>query len=180
MKNTRTNTNPHIIEWHLEKNGNFPNSDLPVLIYKDVFKLPRGKDNASEIIQAIFLRNGWSNTWRNGIYDFHHYHSNAHEALGISSGSANVILGGPNGKRLTVEKGDLLILPAGTGHKCTKHSADFVCIGAYPQGKNYDINHGTAEELKKALPRIEDLSLPKQDPVFGLEGFLKSYWKKLS
>ncbi len=177
MNNKRAITDPHILDIHLEQNKNFPNNRLPVLIYKAVFHLPKQKNRACDIIQAIFLRNGWGNTWRNGIYDFHHYHGNTHECLGIAAGTANVILGGPNGKRTTLQQGDLLILPAGTGHKCSKASPDFMCVGGYPQSKNYDINHGTAEELEKAFPIIQKLPVPEKDPVFGNEGFLKSYWK---
>ncbi len=177
MNNTRTNTNPHIIPLFLKRNKYFPNNKLPVLIYKAVFDIPRQKNKAGDIVQAIFLRNDWGNTWRNGIYDFHHYHSNAHESLGIASGTATVILGGPNGKRVQLERGDLMILPAGTGHKCSACSADFMCIGGYPRAENYDINRGTEEEYKRSVARIDKLSLPKADPVFGKEGFLKAWWK---
>ncbi len=178
MANTRTNTNPHIIPVYLERNKYFPNNKLPVLIYKAVFELPRQKNKSCNLIQSIFLRQGWGNTWRNGIYDFHHYHSNAHESLGIAYGSCTVIIGGPNGKRLKLKAGDLIILPAGTGHKCTSSSEDFMCVGGYPEAKDYDINHGTEAEYKPAIIRIKKLPLPKNDPVFGKEGFLKSWWKK--
>jgi uncharacterized protein YjlB len=174
---TRTNTNPHIVSFQLDRNGNFPNSALPVLVYQGAFELPKQKNKAAEIIQAVFNRNGWRNSWRNGIYDFHHYHSITHECLAVSMGSATVILGGPNGKRIKIKAGDVLILPAGVAHKCSSYSKDFLCVGAYPQGKDYDTNRGTADELERALKNIEKLSLPAKDPVFGTQGFLKTYWK---
>ena len=171
------NTNPHI--WHrkIKRHTRFPNSRLPVLIYEGALQLPRQKNKAAGMAQRIFLRNGWSNSWRNGIYDFHHYHSNTHECMAIASGNAVVVLGGPRGIKRKLKAGDVLILPAGTGHRCISCSEDFVCVGAYPQGIDYDINYGTAAELKQAAKKIKAVSLPRKDPVFGKEGFLKGYWK---
>ena len=173
----RINTNPHILHFTLKRNKNFPNSNLPVLIYKKGIKLPLQKNRAAVIAQEIFARNSWSNSWRNGIYDFHHYHSVTHECMAICMGTVTLILGGPNGKRVKLEQGDVIVLPAGVGHKRTAASANFLCVGCYPQGKDYDTNYGTAEELKKAVPAIKKLSLPQKDPVLGKQGFLKMYWK---
>ncbi|MBA3681907.1 MAG: hypothetical protein H0W73_12215 [Bacteroidetes bacterium] len=173
----RANTNPHIINFVLKRNGNFPNNKLPVLIYRNAISLPAQKNKAANTTQQLFLRNGWSNSWRNGIYDFHHYHSNTHECMAICNGFANIILGGPNGKRIKIKQGDVIILPAGVGHKCTTKSEDFLVVGAYPQGKDYDTNTGTTEEYKNAIKLIRKIPIPKNDPVFGNQGFLKSYWK---
>src|ERR1043165_5266279 len=136
----RVNTNPHVAHFIFKRNKFFPNSRHPVLVYKGALYLPKQKNKASEIIQKIFARNGWSNSWRNGIYDFHHYHSITHECMAVSMGRATVILGGPNGRRVKVQAGDVIILPAGVAHKCSAHSKDFLCVGAYPQGKDYDTN----------------------------------------
>lgn len=173
----RANKNPHISSFVLKRNKNFPNSKLPVLIYKKAIELPKQKNKAVNVAQKLFIHNGWSNSWRNGIYDFHHYHSNTHECMAICMGSANVILGGPNGKRIKLVQGDLIILPAGIGHKCTAQSSDFLCVGAYPEGRDYDTNRGTVEEYKKAVTQIKTIPIPKHDPLFGDQGFLNSYWK---
>jgi len=63
------------------------NPDLPVLTYRQAI-VTEG-DRAAEF-EAAFKRNGWQGTWRNGIYDYHHYHSGAHEALGIARGHGEV------------------------------------------------------------------------------------------
>jgi uncharacterized protein YjlB len=170
-------TNPHIEELRCKRNKNFPNSKLPVLIYRGALVLPKSKNRSSKIVQNIFLRNGWSNSWHDGIYDFHHYHSKTHECMAIVKGNASVIFGGPGGIKKKLSSGDLIILPAGVGHKCQKHDEDFCCVGAYPQGKDYDIIHGEPAEYDKARKRIKNLSIPRKDPLFGKEGFLKSYWK---
>ena len=172
----RINTNPHIVEINLKRNKNFPNSPLPVVIYKEAIDLPKQKNKAALIVEKIFAKNGWSNSWKNGIYDFHHFHSNTHECMAVCSGKAIVMLGGPSGKKTELKTGDVLILPAGTGHKCIKHSPDFVCVGSYPQGKDFDLLRGTSAELKEAMKRIKNVSIPKKDPVFGKTGFFKSFW----
>ena len=63
----RINTNPHILDIRLKRNKNFPNSTLPVIIYKNAFDLPHQKNKSALIVEKIFARNGWSNSWKNGI-----------------------------------------------------------------------------------------------------------------
>jgi uncharacterized protein YjlB len=173
----RINTNPHILHFILKRNKYFPNSKLPILIYSKALNLPEEDVEIIPTVQKIFSRNGWSNSWSNGIYDFHHYHSNTHECMAICEGDAEIILGGPKGKKIKISSGDVIILPAGVGHKCLKSSKDFKCVGAYPQGKDYDLNLGKSKEFEKALYNIKNLGNPSKDPVFGKLGFLKTYWK---
>jgi uncharacterized protein YjlB len=114
---------------HLPDQGGIPNSRLPVLVYHDV----DAARDASEC-EELFARNGWLGAWVDGIYSFHHFHSTTHEVLGIVAGSASVILGGPSGRRFDVERGDVLVLPAGTGHCNAGSSSDLLVVGAYPNG----------------------------------------------
>jgi uncharacterized protein YjlB len=177
MDKKRINTNIHPTHLFLKRNGHFPNNTLPVVVYQESLRLPKQKNKSAEIAQQVFIRNGWSNSWRNGIYDFHHYHSNTHECMAVCMGTATVMLGGPGGRKIKLKAGDVLLLPAGVAHKCHTFSSDFLCVGAYPNAKDYDMNFGTAAELKSALKKIRLVPKPVKDPVYGKEGFLKMYWK---
>ena len=154
--------------------GEIPNNPmLPVLFYKAAVTSP---DKAT-YFENTFQMNGWGGTWRNVIFDYHHFHPNAHEALGIASGRARIQLGGRNGRVFEVEEGDMLILPAGTGHINLDSSGDFVVVGAYPAGQeNYDICK-SLEESPEAPERIEKVALPKSDPLFGEDGPLTTLWQ---
>ena len=152
----------------------FPNSAiLPVVIHRQAFA--SSPDLADEM-ERRFHANGWGNSWRNGLYRFHHYHSQAHEALGVYSGWVEVQLGGETGPVLRLEAGDALILPAGMAHRQNAASADFKILGAYPPGQFPDMNMGTPAELAAAFPTIAALPRPATDPVTGKAGGLMERW----
>jgi len=154
-----------------EPEGNFPNNQhLPFLCYKS----PSAETYDS--IDSIFQQNHWVNSWKNGIFGYHHYHSTAHEVLVILSGTATVQLGGPGGETFDVSAGDILIIPAGVAHKNIDSSSDFSCIGAYPDGQKYDMNYGKPGERPGTDQNISRVPLPKYDPIFGENGPVNEHW----
>ncbi len=159
-----------------EQNGNFPNnSELPVLLYRNIFEFESG--DPAKFIEDVLGANNWGSGWRNGIYNFHHYHSTAHEALGVYSGWAEVQLGGEGSDIVRIEKGDLVVLPAGTAHKRIDSGDGFAVVGVYPDGQNWDMNYGKAKEVQAAKENIPGVALPSKDPVFGENGKIFQHWK---
>jgi uncharacterized protein YjlB len=165
-----------IQEHFLRESSVIPNSRLPLLIYSGAIDLS-GSDPASHV-ETVFERNGWSGTWRNGVYSYHHYHSTAHEVLGCYSGSAKVQFGGENGVVAEIAAGDVVIIPAGVAHMNLGSSRDFAVVGAYPDGREPDMNYGEEGERSKANQNIDRIPLPKSDPVFGENGPLLKHWSK--
>ncbi len=158
---------------HLSANGWMPNNAaLPVLWYHGA--LPTGGADPAAHFEAVFTRNGWPPQWRNGVYTFHHYHSTAHEVLGFVAGSAHLVLGGEGGREVTVRAGDVLLLPAGTGHCELSKSDDFLTIGAYPPGQHWDICHAAPDA--EATARMRGLPFSHSDPVQGADGPLARHW----
>jgi uncharacterized protein YjlB len=156
---------------HLDDAGGIPNSGLPVLVYHDVEAAQAHGD-----CEELFAANGWLGAWLDGIYSFHHFHSTAHEVLGIVGGQAEVILGGPSGRSFEVGRGDVLVLPAGTGHCNAGSSGDLLVVGAYPNGMRWDLRRGDPAEREDALANIEAVPLPDTDPVQGAGGALTEAW----
>ncbi len=154
--------------------GTYPNSDLPLVLLKQAIQ-PR-VDIDPGIIERIFHENNWVNSWRNGLYPYHHYHSTAHETLGIYSGWVKAQLGGPDGKIFTVEAGDVIIIPAGVAHKNIEQSQDFKVVGAYPIGQIPDMKYGKPGERPKVDQNIQNVGLPRNDPVYGKTGPLLELW----
>jgi uncharacterized protein YjlB len=157
-------------------NGIFPGSKLPVLLYKGILKIPVLFPGIH--VKNIFERNNWTNSWDSGIFTYHHYHSTTHEVLGIYSGSATVQLGGDEGPKLLLEKGDVLVIPAGVAHKNLDDERAIGVIGAYPNGKDYDMNYGKPAERPKADQHIAELPIPDTDPLEGATGQLPKIWKR--
>jgi uncharacterized protein YjlB len=157
--------------------GRTPNHPRwPVVIYWTAVQLPRSLDPAA-VMEDLFDSNGWGDSWRNGIYDYLHYHSRIHEVLGIARGSAKVRLGGDRGRTLKLRAGDVAILPAGTGHQCLAASKDFLVVGAYPPSGSYDECRPDADEHDRAVKSIRKVARPRRDPVFGAKGPLLKAWK---
>ena len=156
--------------------GLVPNSKLPFLVYKRAVDV--GNDHPEKTIEDLFGANGWGAMWRNGVYDYLHYHSTVHEALGVARGHARVQFGGDHGKALDIAAGDVAILPAGTGHQLISASEDFCVVGAYPPGPRMQITRPTPENHAKALKTIPQVKLPKTDPVRGDDGPLVKLWKR--
>lgn len=152
--------------------GAIPNSELPVLLYRGV---PEVVDGAAAC-EALFARSGWGAMWRDGIYPFHHFHSTAHEALGIAAGHVMVGLGGPQGESIELAAGDVAILPAGTGHRNEGDSGDLLVIGAYPRGQSWDLRRGDPAEHDVVVANIAAVPLPDSDPVHGNDGPLVALW----
>jgi uncharacterized protein YjlB len=156
--------------------GVIPNNPkLPFIHYLGVVALPDRGDPAA-VFEGLFERNGWGNSWRNGIYDYVHYHSGTHEVLGIARGHARVRFGGNSGKVVDLREGDVVILPAGTGHQSLDASKDLLVIGAYPPNGKYDECRGSRQEHERALESIPKVHLPAKDPVYGADGPLIDAW----
>jgi uncharacterized protein YjlB len=153
--------------------GHIPNNRLPLLLYRDV--LPTGI--TADDLQNEFAKNRWTNSWDNGIYSFHHYHSTSHEVLGIYKGNAQLQLGGEKGKKISVKAGDVIVIPAGVGHKNLGSSDDFGVVGAYPDGRTWDVLKGEPGERPSADKNIAALAIPDFDPLLGKSDGLRKMWQ---
>ncbi len=164
-----------VVSHLLAPSGPIPNHPRwPLLIYPGAVEIS-GPDPAAAF-EALFDGNRWPAAWRNGVYPFHHFHSNAHEALGVYSGEVTVQFGGEGGVVVTARPGDIVVLPAGTGHKRLSSKGSLGIVGAYPAGQHPDMfrepfsNTGTAAETVARVP------LPTCDPVRGERGPLFDLW----
>ena len=155
--------------------GSIPNNPtVPLLVYKNAVAL--SGDDPAALFEALFDANGWPPIWRNGIEPYHHYHSMTHEVVGIFSGSANTLFGGEQGIEITIEKGDVVLIPAGTGHKCLARSDDLGIVGAYPNGFEVDVRRGQHHERPTSLEMIASIPRPGLDPVYGSQGPMHEHW----
>lgn len=158
-----------------EDDGRIPNNPtLPLLVYpRALGSSGRQPSRCKESLAG----NGWGGAWVNGVFPYHHYHSNAHEALCVVGGGARIAFGGPEGTTIEVEAGDAVVIPAGVGHCNSGSSDDFTVIGAYPRGQeSYDLRTGEKGDRPEALENIQSVALPEGDPLFGKEGPLLRYW----
>lgn len=155
--------------------GSIPNNPkLPLVVYPCEYA-DSGQDLAP-VFEERFRANNWTNSWRNGIYTYHHYHSRSHEALAVYSGEAKVLFGGESGEALDLKRGDVVVIPAGVGHKKLESSGDFGVVGAYPEGRDYDVLRGDKEDRPQARENIRSVPLPDTDPLFGEIGSLIRIW----
>ncbi len=127
-------------------------------------------------VHELYRSNGWQGCWTWSVYDFHHYHSTAHEALAVATGEAVLMLGGEGGREVTLRPGDLVVLPAGTGHRRLRASDSFAVCGAYPPGQEADLLRPEEADPEEARERIGAVPLPRTDPFYGAHGPLTGLW----
>jgi uncharacterized protein YjlB len=165
--------------FRFEDDGVIPNHPKwPLVLYRSAVRPPNSLDPAA-VLEDLFEKNGWDDSWRDGIYDYVHYHSRTHEVLGIACGNARVQFGGSQGRTLALKAGDVLILPAGTGHQCLAASKDFLVVGAYPPSGTYDECRTSSKERERALATIPKVGRPRKDPVYGKDGPLLQAWRRI-
>jgi len=172
-----TDTIPTPQTLNFRDDGKFPNSQLPVLIYRQAVTQSAKSSGLAVQFENLFANHNWKNSWRNGVYDFAHYHSTSHEVLAVYDGCAILHLGGLIvGADIEVSTGDVLVIPAGVAHQRVSSSSDFKVVGAYPDGREWDVLRGHPDERPMADERIAELSVPTTDPVYGKKGPLMQLW----
>ena len=151
--------------------GAIPNSALPLLVYRSAMPAD------PVAIERAFAANRWPPAWRDGVHPFHHFHSNAHEALGVARGEATVLFGGPGGQVLTVKAGDVVVIPAGVGHCNQGQSDDLLIVGAYPDNADRpDMHRGRVSDHRVVTANVARVPVPSADPVTGEVGGLNAIW----
>jgi uncharacterized protein YjlB len=171
---TDTPQAPAIETYRFADDGVVPNNTLPLVVYRGA--LHDSGDRAAAC-EAMFARHAWPDAWRNGIHGHHHYHSTAHEVLGIARGSARVRLGGENGQTVDLAAGDVVVIPAGVAHKREAASGDLLVIGAYPRGQHPDTCRAEPAGHASAVANIAAVKLPDADPVTGRAAPLLDRWR---
>ncbi|QEM09982.1 cupin domain-containing protein [Mucilaginibacter rubeus] len=161
-------------EIYIRDDGIFPGNRLPALLYKQALDIPL--IFPAGCVREKFAERNWTNSWDAGIFTFHHYHSITHEVLGVYSGKAQVQLGGDHGPVLDLEKGDVLVIPAGVAHRNLSKENDIAVVGAYPDARDYDMNYGRSGERPGVDRRIAQVPMPDHDPLGGRFGELTRIW----
>jgi len=162
-------------EVYFKDDGSIPNSALPLLVYRQAFVL--GASDLAATIEEHFARHDWTGSWRASVFPFHHYHSKTHEVLAVYRGTATLQFGGEKGRKFVVKPGDVVVIPAGVGHKRVESGPDFSVVGAYPGGRIWDLLRGLPDERPRADRNIAAVPLPDNDPIAGPGGPLKQIWK---
>jgi uncharacterized protein YjlB len=151
-----------------------PNSELSLVLIRSA--IAPDPEDAPASFEQRFRQNGWTGTWRNGIYPYHHYHSTAHEVLGVACGAARICFGGEGGLEVEVAAGDVLVIPAGVAHKLIEERDGFLVVGGYAGGRHWDILRPRSTNVEAALERIKQVPPPESDPVAGPGGVLLDLW----
>lgn len=157
-----------------KENGRFPGSRLPVVLYKEGFTLPLLLKTL--YIKRVFTSHQWFPVSTGGIPMVPHYHSTAHTALGVAGGSTTIQLGGENGQKIRLSKGDVLIIPAGAPYHNLGAEDQVRCVLSSPHGQIPNRYWGEPGERPSADAHIASVILPAEDPLFGPLDGIASIW----
>jgi len=152
------------------------NSKYPLVVYRSPVALDPKFDPAA-VFETLFEANKWGDSWRATMYGYNHFHTGTHECLGIARGKLTAQFGGASGRKVELKAGDVVIIPAGVGHKHIKQSKDLLIVGAYPANAgNYDEPKPSEIVHATALKNVARVKRPGTDPVYGRKGPLFSVW----
>jgi uncharacterized protein YjlB len=164
--------------YRFKDDGETPNNPtLPLIVYRTPVRRLRHCD-AAAIFEDLFARNGWGGSWRDSVYPFNHFHTKTPECLGIARGRVVVQFGGADGRKIELKAGDVVVTPAGTGHRRLQASDNLLVVGAYPaNGGGYDEPKPGEVDHAAAVAAIAQVKLPAADPVYGADGPLLQHWR---
>lgn len=155
-----------------------PNSANPMIIYRGALEPATSLEQDIARASEFLARNGWAIAWYTdkGLHPFHHFHTNAHEIVWVARGSQRGTFGGPDGIDATVRAGDLIVLPAGTGHIGLEKTDDLYMIGGYPAGTARGNVVRSDESIGLSFANeIAGIPVPT-DPLTGKDGVLTESW----
>ena len=115
---------------------NTSKQNKPLLIYHQAFENP----SATKIESHLKSVGVVDPQWRYTMYSQSHFHSTSHEVLCIAAGSAKCCFGqedNPDRVEPILEKGDVVVVPAGVSHRLLEDYGGFQMVGSYPPGKNW-------------------------------------------
>lgn len=164
------------IETHLlQPGGDMPNNGrMPLVIYRGALS---GAAMSADGCEALFRRNGWQGTWVNGVFPYWHYHLRSHEVLGCVAGGARVGFGGDEGVEAEFNAGDVVVIPAGVGHKRLAQQPDFMVVGGYPPGQDGTVTNPGDVDLDAAIRAVAAVPAPDTDPVGASTQGLPALWR---
>ncbi|KAL4925238.1 cupin domain-containing protein [Aspergillus undulatus] len=198
-------------QYFLSPAPHVPNSKLPILVYRNALN-----NTSPRNILNIIEPNGWIKGGQWKTYKVPHFHTQCHECYGIIKGGSTYLLGvgpkdpefdrqgRPYGMKLTVQKGDVFVLPAGICHASLESWDDYEFIGLYPNvskqqssqmvdgkinhvkgilestGHRFDMNYGFKhpEETSSLVKLSDSVPIPPLDPLYGLDGPLPRLWRQ--
>ncbi|KAF5121862.1 putative protein YjlB [Metarhizium anisopliae] len=180
--------------YYLSPNSDAPNNPLPVLHYRGVLPLEATEDMATKFLTA----NTWEKRGAWGHIGIRHFHPNTHECYGttvstleaedvgrlilagIVSGRSTMLLGKINdgtGVHVQVQRGDVIVLPAGTAHSSIESTPDYFYIGVYPRRHPRWVNEHGKTPATHFRSTIRAVEMPEEDPVYGKDGPLLKLWR---
>jgi uncharacterized protein YjlB len=159
---------------HLHADDGIPNNRLPLIVYRGALS---GDALSPDGCSELFQRNGWQRTWLNGVFPYWHYHPLAHEVLGCVAGKAHVGFGGDNGIATDFNAGDVVLIPAGVGHKRLSQEPGFLVVGGYPPGQSSAICNADDMDIDAAIEKASAVPIPASDPLTGESGGLHEVWR---
>ena len=150
---------PGIERVFLQDDGTFPNNPHhPLLLFRKAF------DETQRQGSRRLVDQGWTSPWVWGIFEFHHYHSNAWEVLVCMDGHAQVQVGGPSGPIVSIQQGDVTLIPPGVAHKQLDTVGNFALLGSYPKETPHaDTVRGVPTESQRHA--IGQCFVPKTEPI---------------
>ena len=120
--------------YYLKRNQHAPNNAFPVLVYRQCLPLPVSEEKTTAFLEA----HAWEKKGTWGHIGVRHFHPNVHECYGVIAGESTMLVGcgsddpDDSGQEIELSVGDVIVLPAGTGHCNLQSTKNYLYVGVYP------------------------------------------------
>ena len=173
MTSARDQTRP--LTFVFDDDGLVPNNILPLVIYKRAIELAGG--DPARAIDELFRANGWDQRWRDGIFDYQHYHATCTRRSASRAATRWCCSAASTARRSSSTPATSRSCPPAPATSASSPAMISAWSAPTRPAKPWRSLARPRRTYRRAMETIPLVLPPPSDPVFGQDGPLLRLWR---